>query len=106
MGKDDDIIVATFKVLGKEAARDLESFIEKGYDWVIDAETSAGEISDGKYIVFIEAERRTRFPAKFMGLINDLKNSCKPISEILFAFNFFKSLYINFTCDLALVFCL
>jgi len=74
MGKDDDIIVATFKVLGKEPAEDLESFIEKGYDWVIDAETSAGEISDGKYIVFIEAERRTHFPAKFMALINDLKN--------------------------------
>ena len=74
MGKDDDIIVATFKVLGKEPAEDLESFIEKGYDWVIDAETSAGEISDGKYIVFIEAERRTHFPAKFMGLINDIKN--------------------------------
>ena len=74
MGKDDDIIVATFKVLGREPAEDLESFIEKGYDWVIDAETSAGEISDGKYIVFIEAERRTHYPAKFVGLINDLKN--------------------------------
>jgi len=74
MGTDDNIIVATFKVLGKEPAKDLENFIEKGYDWIIDAETSAGEISDGKYIVFIEAERRTHFPAKFMGLINDLKN--------------------------------
>tara|TARA_B100001093_G_scaffold507710_1_gene568682 strand:+ start:1647 stop:2177 length:531 start_codon:yes stop_codon:yes gene_type:complete len=74
MGQDDDIIVATFKVMGKEPAEDLESFIEKGYDWIIDAETSAGEISDGKYIVFIEAERRTTFPAKFMGLINDIKN--------------------------------
>ena len=74
MGSDDAIIVATFKVLGKEPAKDLESFIEKGYDWVIDAETSAGEISEGKYIVFVEAERRTHYPAKFMGLIEDLKN--------------------------------
>jgi len=74
MGTDDNIIVATFKVLGKEPAADLENFIEKGYDWVIDAETSAGEISDGKYIVFLEAERRTHFPAKFMELINDLNN--------------------------------
>ena len=72
MGKDDDIIVATFKVLGREPAEDLESFIEKGYDWVIDAETSAGEISDGKYIVFIEAERRTHYPAKFVGLIKPM----------------------------------
>ncbi len=74
MGTDDAIIVATFKVFGKQPAMDLESFIEKGYDWVIDAETSAGEISEGKYIVFVEAERRTHYPAKFMGLIEDLKN--------------------------------
>ena len=74
MGTDENIVVATIKVLGKEPANDLENFIEKGYDWVIDAETSAGEISDGKYIVFIEAERRTTIPKKFMDLINDLKN--------------------------------
>lgn len=74
MGTDDNIIVATFKVLGKEPAQDLESFIEKGYDWVIDAETSAGEISNGKYIVFVEAERRTTFPKNFMGMIEDIRN--------------------------------
>ena len=47
MGKDDAVIVATFKVFRKQPAYDLENFIEKGYDWVIDAETSAGEISEG-----------------------------------------------------------
>ena len=51
MGTDENIVVATIKVLGKEPAKDLENFIEKGYDWIIDAETHAGEISDGKYIV-------------------------------------------------------
>ena len=50
-GTDENIVVATIKVLGKEPAKDLENFIEKGYDWIIDAEPSAGEISDGKYIV-------------------------------------------------------
>lgn len=74
MGKDEDIIVATFKVFGKQPAYDLENFIEMGYDWVIDAETSAGEVSEGRYIVFVEAERRTTYPKKFMDLINDLKN--------------------------------
>ena len=74
MGKDDAVIVATFKVFGKQPAYDLENFIEMGYDWVIDAETSAGEISEGKYIVFVEAERRTTYPQKFMDLINDIKN--------------------------------
>jgi len=74
MGQDDAVIVATFKVFGKQPAFDLENFIEKGYDWVIDAETSAGEINEGNYIVFVEAERRTFYPEKFMGMINDLNN--------------------------------
>jgi len=74
MGKDDAIIVATFKVFGKQPAQDLENFIEMGYDWVIDAETSAGEISEGRYIVFVEAERRNSYPQKFMSMIGDLNN--------------------------------
>lgn len=74
MGKDDAVVVATFKVLGRSPALDLENFIERGYEWVIDAETSAGEISDGKYLVFVEAERRTTYPQKFMDLISDLNN--------------------------------
>ena len=74
MGKDDAVIVATFKVFGKQAAQDLENFIEMGYDWVIDSETSAGEISEGRYIVFVEAERRNSYPQKFMSMINDIKN--------------------------------
>jgi len=74
MGKDDAVIVATFKVFGKQAAQDLENFIEMGYDWVIDSETSAGEISEGRYIVFVEAERRNSYPQKFMSMISDLNN--------------------------------
>jgi len=74
MGKDDAIIVATFKVLGKAPAQDLEHFIERGYEWVVDAETSAGETSDGKYLVSIEAERRSTYPEKFMSMIGDLNN--------------------------------
>ena len=63
MGDDADIIVLAFTAGDKGPAQDLMNFIEKGYDWVIDAETSAGEISEGKYIVFVEAERRTHYPA-------------------------------------------
>ena len=74
MGKDDAVIVATFKVFGKQAAQDLENFIEMGYDWVIDSETSAGEISEGRYIVFVEAERRNSYAQKFMSMISDLNN--------------------------------
>ena len=74
MGSDDDTIVASFKVMGQSAAVDLETFLEKGYNWILDAETSAGEIEDSHYLVFVEAERRSNYPEKFMGLISDLKN--------------------------------
>ena len=74
MGSDDNTIVASFKVMGQSAAVDLETFLEKGYNWILDAETSAGEIEDSHYLVFVEAERRTNFPEKFMSLISDLKN--------------------------------
>jgi len=74
MGTDDDVIVASFKIMGQAAASDLETFLEKGYDWILDAETSAGEIEDSYYLVFIEAERRSDYPKKFMSLLSDLKN--------------------------------
>ena len=74
MGTDDDVIVASLKIMGQAAASDLETFLEKGYDWILDAETSAGEIEDSYYLVFIEAERRSDYPKKFMSLLSDLKN--------------------------------
>ena len=57
MGEDADIVVITFKVKGKDPATDLVNFIEKSYNWILDADTSAGEMDDGDYIVFVETER-------------------------------------------------
>lgn len=74
MGKEDQIIVASFRVFGKQPAYDLENFMEKGYDWIIDAETSPGELKDGDYLVFLEAERRTGFVDKFLALLDDIRN--------------------------------
>mgnify|MGYP003387377609 FL=1 len=74
MGKDDQVVVVSFMVMGQDAAKDLESFLEKGYSWLLDAETSAGEKEPGMYLVFVEAERRNYFPEKFMSLIGDLEN--------------------------------
>ena len=51
MGDDADMVVLSFKVGGKEPAVDLVNFIEKGFDFIIDADTSAGEMEDGDYIV-------------------------------------------------------
>lgn len=76
MGNEDEVIVSSFRVFGKHPAIDLENFIEKGYGWVLDAETSPGELSEGDYLVFVEAKRRTYFVGEFMSLLEDLKNIC------------------------------
>jgi hypothetical protein len=74
MGEDADIVVLTFKVKGKDPATDLVNYIEKSYDWVLDADTSAGEMDDGDYIVFVEIERNREVPAHIMQMLEGLVN--------------------------------
>lgn len=74
MGDDADIVILSFKVGGKEPAMDLMNFIERGYDWVLDADVSAGELDDGEYLVFVELERSPKVPEQIMKLIDDLLN--------------------------------
>lgn len=74
LGKDSDIVVLSFKVTGKEPAVDLVNFIEKGYDWVIDADVSSGELDDGDYLVFVECDRNKDIPEQISKLIEDLEN--------------------------------
>ena len=74
LGDDSDVIVLSFKVDHKEPALDLVAFIEKGYDWVIDADTSSGEMDDGSYIVFVEIDRRPEAVTNIMDLMDDLMN--------------------------------
>ena len=57
MGDDQNIITLSFSVKTKEAADDLVSFLEKGYDFILDADVTAGEQSDGTFKVFVELER-------------------------------------------------
>lgn len=57
MGDDKDVVVLSFTVESKDPANDLVSFIEKGYQFVLDADSTPGELSNGKYKVFVELER-------------------------------------------------
>jgi soluble cytochrome b562 len=57
MGDDQNIITLSFSVKTKESADDLVSFLEKGYDFILDADVTAGEQSDGTFKVFVELER-------------------------------------------------
>jgi len=57
MGDDKDIVTLSFSVKEQVAAEDLMNFLEKGYDFVLDADVTKGEQSDGTYKVFVEIER-------------------------------------------------
>ena len=72
MGDDDDIIVISFFVRDAQAAKDLMSWFEKGYDFVLDADCSPGEIKPGRYLVYVEIRRRSTAGGHVEQLLNDL----------------------------------
>ena len=72
MGKDEDIVVVSFKIKYQDPAKDLVNFLEKGYDWVLDADISSGTVSDGGWIVFVEAARRPSLGKHLIELLDDL----------------------------------
>lgn len=74
LGADEDTVVISFKVKGKEPAQDLVNFIEKGYEWVIDADVSSGEMDDGDFIVFIEADRTPKLAKELVEMMGDIMN--------------------------------
>jgi hypothetical protein len=74
MGDDDDIIVLSFFVRDNQAAKDLMNWFEKGYDFVLDADRSPGEIRPGRYLVYVEIRRRSTAGAHAARLIDDLQS--------------------------------
>jgi hypothetical protein len=72
MGDDEDIIVASFFVRSEQAARDLVNWFEKGYDWVLDADRSPGEIRPGRYLVYTEMRRRSSAGRWLHEMLDDL----------------------------------
>ena len=74
MGDDADVCVISFKVSGKEPSADLVSFVEKGYEYVLDADVSSGEKEGGDYLVFVELERGHDLPDQIIKIMEDLMN--------------------------------
>ena len=72
MGDDDDIIVISFFVRDQQAAKDLMMWFEKGYDFVIDADRSPGELKPNRYLVYVELRRRSTAGGHVEELLNDL----------------------------------
>ena len=73
MGQDKDIVTVTFTTNSNLAAEDLVSWFERGYDFVLDASVSEGEITPGKWLVFVEMDRRSKVPERIITLLSDLE---------------------------------
>ena len=72
-GTDDEIVTVAFTIKGEQASKDLVEWFERGYTWIIDAAVSDGELSPGKYLIFVEMNRRTSVPSKIIELVTDLE---------------------------------
>jgi hypothetical protein len=82
MGDDDEIVTLSFIVRGEQASNDLVDWFERGYDWILDAQVSDGEFSLGKYLVFVEIDRRLAVPKRIIELLEDLETLTDiPISD-------------------------
>jgi hypothetical protein len=88
IGNDSDVIVLSFTVDGEDPAKDLENFIEMGYDFVIDADVSTGESDDGTYKVFVELERTRYSPEQIRELLDGIQ---KLANLETMRFRYFKS---------------
>ncbi len=72
MGDDEDVVVLSFTVENREPAEDFVSFVEKGYDFVLDADMSPGELEDGKYRVFVELQRTSKVSEQISDMLYGL----------------------------------
>jgi hypothetical protein len=73
LGDDQDIVVVSFTVTYEGPAKDLENFVEMGYNFVLDADVSPGETDDGTYKVFVELERDRHAPEYIFELLDGIE---------------------------------
>ena len=72
MGQAQDVVTLSFKIRDIMPANDLVSFLENGYDWILDADVSTGEVSDMDRLVFVEAQRRPNLFKYVNEMLTDL----------------------------------
>jgi len=73
MGDDSDIVTVSFSLKEKAPAEDLVKFLESGYDYILDADVSAGEQSDNTYKVFVEIERNRHIVDNIYEILEGVK---------------------------------
>ncbi len=88
IGDDEDIIVLSFTIKQEDPAKDLENFIEMGYEYVLDADVSPGETDDGTYKLFVEIERNRHSVQQILDLLENMEK-LTGMSDM--RFRYFKS---------------
>lgn len=73
IGNDKHVVVLSFTVESEDPAKDLENFIEMGYEFVLDADVSPGETDDGKYKVYVELERNAQTCEQILELLDGVE---------------------------------
>jgi len=87
MGDDKNIVTLSFSVQDKKPAEDLANFLEKGYNFILDADSTAGEQSDGTYKVFVELQRERGIHDN----INEIIDGVSKLASIdKFKFRYYK----------------
>jgi hypothetical protein len=87
MGEDRDVCVLSLTVKDRNPAKDVMEFVEKGYNFVLDADVSAGEDDQGQYHVFIELARTPKLAEQ----IQELQYGIKKLTGLNeFKFKYYK----------------
>jgi len=73
MGEDQDIVTVSFSLNEKAPAEDLVKFLEGGYSFILDADVTPGEQSDGTYKVFVEIQRDKKIAENVYELLDGVK---------------------------------
>lgn len=73
MGEDRDVCVVTFQAMDRHPAKDFMEFVEKGYDFVLDADISSGENENGEYSIFVEISRTPEIASQICELMYGAK---------------------------------
>lgn len=88
MDDDKNMSVIAFTVKTEEAAKDLLKFLERGYDFVMDADFSADQIGDDYYKVFVEIKRTKKLSDQILEMLDGVKK----ITDISnFRFRYYKN---------------
>jgi len=78
-GVTEEVAVVALYAIDDAPAQDLNSYVQRGYVDVIDAEVSPNPDEEGNYLIFIEIARDKNFLDVLLMLIKDIENVTGPM---------------------------